>query len=400
MNKSFARELYLIFHDEGILIFFIVVPLLYPLIYSFIYTDEVVRDVPVCVVDESHSVESRKFIRLVDATADVKVVAYASDQHEAQKLRRERKTYGYICIPSDFGDLITHGEQAHIGVFTDMSGMLYYKAIVMASTNASLEMNADIKLSRSETTTAEQDKATVSPIRYDEVALFNPQGGFAAFLIPAVLMLILHQTMLLGVGMSAGTRREQRQQRIAAGMHEVHRSLFKALRDALHRTWGRCFAYIVVFIPVSAYVLSVVPRIFNLVQIGSFPDVAMLMLPFLLAVVFFAETISHLVTRRETIILLIVFTSVPLLFLSGVSWPGCALPPFWHHFAMFFPSTFGINAFVKINTCGASLAEVRTEYISLWIQAGAYFVMCVYLTLWEKSREYRQEIAWFEEPDL
>lgn len=51
--------------DEGVLIFFILVPLGYPLLYSWIYNNEVVRDVPVAIVDMSHSQESRKFIREV-----------------------------------------------------------------------------------------------------------------------------------------------------------------------------------------------------------------------------------------------------------------------------------------------------------------------------------------------
>ena len=45
--------------DEGVLIFFILVPLLYPLLYSWIYNNEVVRDVPVVVVDDCHSPLSR-----------------------------------------------------------------------------------------------------------------------------------------------------------------------------------------------------------------------------------------------------------------------------------------------------------------------------------------------------
>jgi hypothetical protein len=96
------REFQTTFRDQGVLIFFILVPLMYPLIYGFIYTNEVVREVPVIVVDDTHSSLSREFIRKVDATADVEIKTYCSNMEEAKQLMKERKAYGLIYIPSNF----------------------------------------------------------------------------------------------------------------------------------------------------------------------------------------------------------------------------------------------------------------------------------------------------------
>lgn len=41
--------------DEGVLIFFVLVPLGYSLLYSWIYNNEVLHDVSVAVVDQSHT---------------------------------------------------------------------------------------------------------------------------------------------------------------------------------------------------------------------------------------------------------------------------------------------------------------------------------------------------------
>ena len=72
--------------------------------------------------------------------------------------------------------------------------------------------------------------------------------------------------------------------------------------------------------------------------------------------------------------LLFVFTSVPLLFLSGISWPGAACLGFLEVLLVhLFPSTFGINGYVRINSMGATLNEVSFEYQALWIQTGFYF---------------------------
>ena len=92
------------------------------------------------------------------------------------------------------------------------------------------------------------------------------------------------------------------------------------------------------------------------------------------------------VYRREDCILLFVFMSVPLLFLSGVSWPGAAVPDFWKVVASVFPSTWGLNAYVRISSMGADLADVRHEIIVLWILAGVYFLMTCLRYMWEIRR--------------
>lgn len=59
MCYIWAKEMRSTITDEGVLIFFILVPLLYPLLYSWIYNNEVVKKVPVAIVDLSHSQTSR-----------------------------------------------------------------------------------------------------------------------------------------------------------------------------------------------------------------------------------------------------------------------------------------------------------------------------------------------------
>lgn len=367
-NYIFRHELRRLFRDQGIFVFFFIVPLAYPLLYAFIYTGEVVRDVPVAVVDESHTSQSRTFLRQVDATADVRLIARCADMQEAQRLVAHREAYGILRIPADFSSQLARGEQTHVAVYPDMSGMLYYKALLVAATNASLAMNADIKVARAGNTTAQQDRATIHPIAYEEVNLYNPQGGFASFLIPAVLILVIQQTLLLGVGLAAGTARE----------HNRFRLLLPATRHyngLLRIVLGKAAAYLMVYIPLSVYVLGVVPRLFRLPQIGATSDWALFVLPFLLACIFFAMTVSALVRHRETCIMLIVFTSVPLLFISGVSWPGSAVPEVWQAVSYLFPSTAGINGFLKINNMGAPLSALQQEYHLLWAQATIYFLL-------------------------
>lgn len=379
------REFKTTFKDQGVLIFFVLVPLVYPLIYAFMYTNETIRKVPVVVVDNSRSALSREYVRKVDATSAVKVVSYCADMEEAKLALKERNAYGIVYIPYDFSKNLALHKQTYVSVFSDMSGLLYYKSIVMANTDVSLAMNANIKVQRSDNTTHRQDQITKYPIKYEDVALYNPSSGFAAFLIPAVLMILIQQTLLLGIGLSAGTAREKNQFRDLVPLNRHY-------NGTLRIVMGKGLSYFMVYALVSVYVLCVVPRLFHLIQIAVPGTLSMFMVPYLAACIFFAMTASVLIRNREVSMLLFVFTSVPFLFLSGISWPGTAIPPFWKYFSYLIPSTFGVNGFVKINSMGALLNEVKFEYQALWIQAGFYFITTCLVYRWQIIRSRKHEI--------
>lgn len=258
------RELRQTVRDQGVLIFFLVVPLAYPLVYAFIYTNEVVRDVPVAVVDDSRTSRSRLYVRHLDASPDVRVVSFCADMDEARRMLRRREAYGIVYLPANFNDELVRGRQTCVKVFCDMSGLLYYKALLSANTYVSLDMNADIKMLYQPGLTKEQEKILTQPIAYEEVSLYNPQNGFAAFLIPAVLVLVIHQTLLLGIGLSAGTARERNSY---AELVPVNRHFNGLLRIVL----GKGLAYLLVYVPVAVYVLGVVPRLFRLNHLGAPP---------------------------------------------------------------------------------------------------------------------------------
>lgn len=388
MNKAFRHALRDIFGDGALIIFMVIVPIVYPIVYALIYNTEAVHEVPVVVVDKAGNATSRDFLNRLDASPDVHIAAHATSLEAAKAAVARREAYGVVYIPEDFAQKLARMEQTRVSVYCDMSGMLYYKAILASATDVSLKMNARIKIQRAGNTTDRQDELTAHPLEYEHIALFNPQSGFASFLLPAVLILIIQQTMILGVGMEAGTRRERMEQthrltraeRLKQWFHPRRTRLRHASRRALRNLLGRAAAFFVIYIPVTAYELGVVPHLFHFPQVGHALDIALFALPFLLACVFFAISISGIPKSRESIILIAVFTSVPMLFLSGVSWPGSAIPWYWKTLANLTPSTFGVNGFVRLNTMGASLADVQTEYFALWIHVVVYGILAWWVT--------------------
>ena len=379
------EEMKQVFKDEGVLIFFIIVPLVYPLLYSWIYNNEVVHDVPVVVVDDSHSALSRELTRKLDASADVKVLCHAADMDEAKSLVSRQLAKGVYYIPSDFAERLNRMEQATLSVYADMSLMLTYKAIYQTAVNVTQYMGAQIQSKLAGKYTVREEQIQARPLDFQDVPIFNPQGGYGTFVLPAVLMLILQQTLVLGIGLAAGTARETNPHGDLVPIHPAYGGIYRIVG-------GKALCYFMIYAVMGAYLSMVVPRIFSFVTMAKGVDLFLLMLPYIMACVFFGMTVSCLVRYRENVMLLVVFLSLPMLFMVGISWPQSDIPGVWQGVSWLFPSTFGARAYVRLNTMGASLSDVLPELRYLWIQVAFYFGMAC-LVYGHQLRESRRHAA-------
>lgn len=370
------NELKVVFRDPAVILLLVIVPLLYPVLYAYLYNNEVVHEVKAVVVDESNSALSREFTRKVDGAADVNVVAHVANMEEAREMMRKKEVYGIILIPSSFSTDLNTNKQTRVILYSDMSSMLFYKAMMLTCTEVSLEMGAGIRVQDMGYGTQEQDQSTMQAVDYEWVPFYNVSNGFASFLVPAILILVIQQTLLLGIGTLVGTHNDKKRFTVASHTfsgRDIH---------PLKLTIGKGFCYSMIYFVSSAWVLRVVPYLFGLPQIGSPETIAVFLFPYILAASFFAMTLSYFSSQREFIMLLIVFTSVPFLFLSGISWPWPAVPGPLKAIAYLLPSTPGIHGFVKINTMGASLSDVWFQYVMLWIHAVVYCVLATMMYYW------------------
>ena len=199
-------------------------------------------------------------------------------------------------------------------------------------------------------------------------ALYNHTEGYGSYLIPAVLMVIIFQTLLMVIGMTSGEERDSGSiRRYAAGGVSLGR-MGRGIA-------GKTFVYGLLYALFSVFLLGLMPAAFNLPELGSGYLIAMLMIPYLLATCFFALAVSVFFTDSEAPLLMIAFFSVGLIFLSGVSYPLELMPWYWRAAHYVFPAAPGTLAFVKVNSMGASMADIRAEYVTLWVQCAVYFAL-------------------------
>ncbi len=363
--QVFKKELYLSFHDIGVVIFFVVLGLVYPILYALCYNTETLRDVPVVIVDQSHSALSREFTRMLDATPEVRIASFAPSLDRAKVAMHEKEAYAIVVFPADFSHEVMRGKQAHVVFYMDMSVLMRYKQTLSAVTNVQQAMCAKLQ---GEKISAVGMNMSGGVIENRQVPMGNTGMGIASAILPAILVLVIQQSMLLGICMLRGGSRERRIFNGGIDPHEVKASVGATL-------WGKTLCYILVYTLTVIFALLITPIFFDFPQNGNPFEILLFMLPLLIASSFMGQSLQVLVNERESTFLVLVFTSVLFIFLSGVSWPRHAMSPLWIAVGNMIPSTWACNGYILMATDGASLNQVSQHYYMLWGLAAFYFVI-------------------------
>ncbi|MDE5850568.1 MAG: ABC transporter permease [Muribaculaceae bacterium] len=366
--KSYIKELKLATHDIGIILFLAFLPLAYPIIYSLIYNPEQVRDVRMVVVDHDRSALSRELVRNLDATQEIRIIGYASDLGEGKKAMNSHECYGILEIPEGFERKVGRGESSPAVLYSEMSLLLRYRGFLVATTNVAQAMGSEILTEKiSESVPLAETLVSGDPLGVQNVVMGNLESGFDSFIMPGVLVLILQQCLILAIGMTGGAKREK-----PWLYSDIDRATFGGTFKSMA---GSTLAYLTIIIVPCIYMLHYVPMMFRFPMAGNPWEIQVFILPMVIASIAVGMIFQAACRERESVFVLWVVTSVAFLFLSGLTWPRYAMAPFWKGLSDLVPATFGVEGFIRMNTNGASLAQVSGDYIALWIQAVGYSII-------------------------
>ena len=370
---AMTKEFRVVFHDTGVMLFFFALPLLYPATYTLIYNPEIVTDLPIAIVDRSQTADSRELIRKLDATQSMKVLTQAVTLDEAKSMMFDHKVNAIFVIPEDYARSIGRMEQAHVEAYCDMSLLLRYRSIFASCTEIQLDMAKELTARRAGAAGLSSGTTTM-PVESHQNMMGDPTQGFASFIMPGIVILILQQSMLLGITLIGGTRRERRV--LYGGYDPVEGDC----RGVSATVFGRAMCYVLCYAPMTIYVLHWIPEIFALPHFGSLTTGLLFIFPLLLATAFLGQASVFFSRQREMCFMLVVFSSLVFLFLSGLTWPRYAMSAVWRWCGDLVPATWGVEGFIRINSNGATLGENSTPYIALWILAALYFVCAIIVT--------------------
>ena len=349
---------------------------LYGILYNYMYSPNVLRDVPVVVVDESQTPLSRHYIRLLDATPQVRVQGVITQMPEARKRMKETEVAGVLSLPADFDAKVGRGEEAVFVSFNNTMAFLSYAALKEAFSGAMLALDDSVRPYQMVflNPNVVQPVINTSSIQVQGIALYNESGGYATYLIPAVLMVIIFQTMLMVISMRCGKENEQRMRPLlGVSRHDSSRGM------AMNIVIGKSVVYVGFYALFAIFLLGLLPLVFDLPHLASPLLLIQLMIPYLFATAFFGLACSPCFKDSDAPLLLIAFFSVGLLFLSGISWPLELMPWPWRLLHCLLPAPAGVLAFVKATSMGADISDISREMMLLWGQCIIYFIVACWV---------------------
>lgn len=215
---------------------------LYGLLYNYMYAPNLVRKAPVAVVDLSHSALSREYVRWLDAAPQTSVYAQTPDILEAREWMKKGEVTGILYISSDFETHVARGETSVFTLYAATDAFLNFKGLQEASSRVMLAVNDAHRCAGTVFLPPQGLLAVASstPVNVSGTALYNYTEGYGSYLIPAVMIVIIFQTMLMVIAMLTGEEAEQRRE----GIHSMRA---RSLKDMLCIVSGRTFVYVGIF---------------------------------------------------------------------------------------------------------------------------------------------------------
>ncbi len=351
---AFLSTLGAAFKDKGVVLMLVIAPIIYGFFYPWPYHSEVVFNVPVGIVDNDHSRLSKTIGRYSDASPRLKI-HYYQNQAEAMQAMYQNDIAGFMVIPAGLEKKVYAGKATHVSVLGNNSYFLINKYVQTGFTQAVATVSAGVEIKRSVAQGAYINTAKTStqaiPLRIDP--LFNRTEGYGAYVVPAVALLILQQTLLMGTALLIGTWHEKKQQNATA---------FGWL--------GRILALASISFLVGCFYYGWVFTIQGYARGHNLPGTLLFFGLYALTVATLGCVLGMWFRERERSMQLLIFSSLPVFFVSGIPWPTSQLPLPLYYLSAVFPSTAGMNASVQLNQMGASLSQVSgylTHLAILWV---------------------------------
>lgn len=349
----------------------------YSFYYPFPYENDIVRKMPVAVVDLDKSDLSKTVVTMLNNTESLRVLSYPS-MEEAKKGIYLREVYGIIYIPDEFYKKVAKGESPTVSVFADGSYFILYSTALTATTQIVLMTAAGVKIQKMSMMGIPINDALLlqSAVNLTAKPLFNPKAGYVGFVAPAIYAIIVQQILLMVILLVHATGYER-----GYGYPEDV--------STLTILFSKIIVYLTVYMVVFSFFFTAGPMAFGIQLHNSLIEAVMFAIPYGFAIIFFGITLSVFARDRDAVLLVMLMTSIPFVMLAGFIWPDWMMPDWIRYFSYLIPSTPGVSGFLYIRQMGADISDVMPKYINLWIQVAVYGVTAFLAVRWQqKQRQF------------
>lgn len=357
--KQLSLEFAAIFRDPAVAITVIAGVLFYAVLYPQPYLKQSPRDQSIAVIDQDNSHTSRRLIRWVNATPQVTVNVRVDSIAAARTLLINGDIHGFLHIPAHFERNLALSKSPVVSLAGDANYFLIYGTVIEGLEGVIVTLGAEFRIQERvqaglPLTFAKSDW---SPLKLNQRPLFNTSMGYLGYVIPAIFILILHQTLLLASGLIGAKSR-----------NTVYQASAGVVLSA------RFFAMFSVYFLLAQFYMGACFSWYGISRLASLQDLLFMITAFIASTVSLGILIGLLLPRRELAAPLVMVSSLPLVFTAGFVWPLESIPPPVLWISDIFPSTAAIQGFLKLNQMGADFNLVLNHWWWMW-------GLCVFYTL-------------------
>lgn len=366
----------LFYTDAAAVLLLVVAGILYAFYYPTPYMNQTVSKVPVAVVDLDHTVMSRQLTQMSGSAQQIDVRYVFSDIREAEEALADERIYGFMVIPQDMEKTLRNGGSVNVNVFTHGAYVMLHGNIGTAFTTCALTVGATTKVKRialGKKVPAAKAMAMRDPTPISIQTLYNNTGSYSNYVVPSVLVLILQQTLVIGICVLGGARAHRR-------FRKQHRDSAVENERMPYRYFGRSLAYFLHYCSFILFYHFVIYNIFDFPRRGQLLPMIAFAIVFLFSTINFGMVLSQVFLRRETSMQIFLFMSIPILFLANFSWPTYLIPNWMYGLSALLPSTFAVPAWLSIEQRGADIFEASALLYPLALQAVFYMLLGLVLT--------------------
>lgn len=375
LKVAFA-EWKLMYTDPAAVLLLVVAGVLYAFYYPTPYINQTVSKVPVAVVDLDNTAMSRELTRMATAAQQIEVKAVYADRRQAEESMSRDEIYGFMVIPENMEKNIRNHEQVSVNIFTHGAYVMLHGAIGTAFSTCALTLGATNKVKQialGKQVPSAKAIAMRDPIPISIQTLYNSSGSYSNYVVPSVLVVILQQSLIIGICVLGGSR--------------AHRRFRKKFRDSpvenesvLCRYFGRSLAYFLHYCSFILFYHCIIYNLFDFPRRGEVLPMVVFSIVFLASTINLGMVVSQVFLRRESSMQLFLYLSIPILFLANFSWPSYLMPHWMTALSYILPSTFAVPAWLSIEQMGGDIYDVAPKLYQLAIQGIVYLALGLLLT--------------------
>ncbi|MFZ9898442.1 MAG: ABC transporter permease [Gemmatimonadaceae bacterium] len=320
-----------------------------------------VRHVPLVVLDESRSAESRLLAEALENTDVFRRVGAADDAAEVRQLIEGGAATAALIIPPDYHRRIARGVPAEAQLIVDAADPQASGAALSASQLAAQARGAAITVARL------RGPPVPPPVDLRVRPWYNPSQRSAIFIVPGVIGIILTLTMTI-ITSSAIVRERERG------------TLEQLIVTPIGRTalmLGKLVPFVVVGYVQMTVVLLLGRLVFDIPVRGALPTLYLLTFPFIVASLGVGLLVSTVARSQAQAMQLSFFFMLPNILLSGYIFPRVAMPEPAQWIGAALPLTFFLKVIRGVLLKGLGFAVLWPELLILCAFAACLVVVSV-----------------------